>query len=386
MATDHTPRIHGLDTLRAVAILLVMVFHLQNLLPELLEPLASVGWMGVDLFFVLSGYLIGLQLLRPLLADKRPSLAEFYRRRAFRILPAYLVVLALYVWVPAWRESPGLSPAWEFLTFTENLFVDYSHNHAFSHVWSLCVEEHFYLILPILVLLLSHRPRFGLTLAVFLLFVALGLGLRTFALVHWLRSLPVEADHWYVLYYEHLYYPTWARLDGLIAGVALACVQLFRSAWWSGLCRRGHTLMLGGLGLFALAIWLFQDRNASDTGLAAWGDVVGPLVLSVALALVVLSALSRNGVLARWRVPGAGPLANLAFTLYLTHKAAAHLAERWLPDLMSGRDLKATAVCAVACLGIASLLHFAVERPFMILRTQIDRRDATPGMRVDPEL
>jgi peptidoglycan/LPS O-acetylase OafA/YrhL len=67
--------------------------------------------MGVDLFFVLSGYLIGTQLLRPYAAGSRPLWRDFYRRRLYRVLPAYLAVLLLYVLVPAWREAPHLSPA-----------------------------------------------------------------------------------------------------------------------------------------------------------------------------------------------------------------------------------------------------------------------------------
>jgi len=149
MTRSNSGRLPGLDTLRAVAIVAVMLYHLKPFLPESMTAVAQFCWMGVDLFFVLSGYLIGMQLLRPYASGERPSVREFYRRRAYRILPAYLVVLWLYLVFPAWRESPVLPSLWQFLTFTVNLFfVDFSH-HAFSHVWSLCVEEHFYLVLPL---------------------------------------------------------------------------------------------------------------------------------------------------------------------------------------------------------------------------------------------
>ena len=118
-------RFHGLDTLRAVAIVLVVLYHLsiRGLLPVALGPVAAVGWIGVDLFFVLSGFLIGSQLMKPYLAGRAPSLREFYVRRAYRILPAYLVVLGLYFFVPWWREAPGTAPLWKFLTFTMNFFA-----------------------------------------------------------------------------------------------------------------------------------------------------------------------------------------------------------------------------------------------------------------------
>ena len=137
-------RIRGLDGLRAIAIVWVMLFH-SWVVGGLgrWDAMASPGWMGVDLFFALSGYLIGQQVFAPLARGERFSYAAFYTRRAFRILPAFLVVLAAYVALPLLRESPHLPPLWTLLTFTQNLVVDYQHERAFSHAWSLCVEEHF---------------------------------------------------------------------------------------------------------------------------------------------------------------------------------------------------------------------------------------------------
>jgi peptidoglycan/LPS O-acetylase OafA/YrhL len=114
--------------------------------------------MGVDLFFVLSGFLIGSQVLKPLAEGRAFSFGEFYQRRAFRILPAYLVVLAAYFIWPSIKEQGELQPLWQFLTFTVNLFIDAREHLAFSHVWSLCVEEHFYLVFPLLACWLARRP------------------------------------------------------------------------------------------------------------------------------------------------------------------------------------------------------------------------------------
>jgi peptidoglycan/LPS O-acetylase OafA/YrhL len=157
----------GLDLMRAIAILWVMLWHIHWVLhPGILTGIGNYGWMGVDVFFVLSGYLIGSQLLRPYPRDSRPSLSGFYMRRAFLVLPAYLTVLLLYF--IGIREAPRLSPVWQFLTFTENYRIDYAHDQAFSHIWSLCVEEHFYLVLPLLVLLLMRKPSFGKAVSVIL--------------------------------------------------------------------------------------------------------------------------------------------------------------------------------------------------------------------------
>jgi len=213
-----------------------MLFHLGWLLPKSFGPVSRFGWMGVDLFFVLSGYLIGSQLLKPYLAGERPSIAGFYRRRIYRILPAYLFVLSLYALLPVWREEDGISPLWQFLTFTENLFVDYSIHQAFSHVWSLCVEEHFYLLLPLLVLSMMRKPSLWKTMTLLVSVVLLGIFLRAYVLVQELQ--PLGADNAGVKYIEHIYYPTYTHLDGLLAGVTLALIKIFRPAWWAAAARK----------------------------------------------------------------------------------------------------------------------------------------------------
>lgn len=189
---------------------------------------------GVDLFFVLSGFLIGTQVLTPLSRGKPLDFTDFYLRRAFRILPAFLVVLAIYMAWPGFRESPGLAPWWMFLTFTLNLFVDYSEQAAFSHAWSLCVEEHFYLVFPLLAALLLRRPSAARVVAVCVAVVVAGIALRTSV---WLHNTALDQlgggqqRNWFV---EDLYYPTWNRLDGLLAGVVLAMVKVFRPAHGNG--------------------------------------------------------------------------------------------------------------------------------------------------------
>src|ERR1700761_8492861 len=92
-------RLNGLDHLRAFAITSVLLYHYGSLFPHpswLGKP-ASFGWTGVDLFFVLSGYLMGTQLLRQLAKTKHLRISEFYAKRFFRIIPAYAVVVAAYL-------------------------------------------------------------------------------------------------------------------------------------------------------------------------------------------------------------------------------------------------------------------------------------------------
>src|SRR5439155_3770468 len=81
----------------------------------------------------------------------------FFSRRAFRIIPAYFVILAVYAFLPSWWEYPEMSPLWKFVFSVQN--IDLHGGTAFSHAWSLAVEDQFYLLLPLILILVSRRPR-----------------------------------------------------------------------------------------------------------------------------------------------------------------------------------------------------------------------------------
>jgi peptidoglycan/LPS O-acetylase OafA/YrhL len=376
-------RLHGLDTLRALAIVLVMIFHLQSVLPERLLPIANVGWIGVDLFFVLSGFLIGSQLLKPYLEGGRPRLGEFYRRRAYRILPAYLCVLLLYFAVPSWREAEGISPWWQFCTFTWNFNIDLPARRAFSHVWSLCVEEHFYLVLPVLVLWRVRRPSLAKTVALLAGLMALGMAVRGYEWMHVAQPAEVTGRAW-VPFMTRIYYPTYSRLDGLLVGVTLALMRSFRPRWWAEGARRGYALLLVGLATTGLALWMFEwDFPSPENGVST---VLGFPLLALGLGVLVASSVSENGLL-RMQVPGANLLATLAFSLYLTHKEIAHLDGLYLEQRLgySDRSWSAAAVYGVTCLLAAGLLYRCVELPFMRLRDRRGRVKAVETeMRAEP--
>jgi peptidoglycan/LPS O-acetylase OafA/YrhL len=363
-------RLPGLDLMRGLAILWVMPFHFRRVLPAALSGVGRTGWMGVDLFFVLSGYLISSQLLRPYLAGSRPSLRDFYLRRAFRVLPAFLAVLLLYETIPVFREAPGLSPLWQFLTFTENFRIDYFNDQAFSHVWSLCVEEHFYLVLPLLILLLMRRPGFGKTVAVAVGVLVCGILLRGY-IFHQLHPLLEEDDSsFFTLYIEKIYYPTYTRLDGLLMGVVLGAIKTFRPVWWKNLMARGYALLFLGLICCGGAIWLFRDRFSFS------GTVAGFPLLSFGLALIVAASISPRCLLSRVR--GFALPATLAYSLYLTHKEIGHLDSVYLSRfLVPGHSWWTITVYFVTSFCAAALLYLVVERPFLKWRERISSRKAS---------
>ncbi|MBU8977356.1 acyltransferase [Lysobacter sp. MMG2] len=367
-------RLPGLDLLRAIAVVWVMLFHsflVGGLGPDF-KWLERYGWMGVDIFFVLSGFLIGRQVLAPLARGEALSFGDFYARRAWRILPAFAAVLAIYLAFPAWREAPGMAPWWQFATFTFNLLVDYGTQQAFSHAWSLCVEEHFYLVFPALAWALSRRPSMAKFVGVCVLVVVAGIAWRAGV---WLHNDALDRPGpWFV---EDLYYPTWCRLDGLLMGVVLATIAVYRPATWERMTARGNSFAVIGLLGMALAFWLFRER----TGLL--GNSIGWPVLSAAIACLVVAGAGTRSWIGRWSLPGVAWIAGISYSLYLSHKLVFHAVDTAWGEVLAGRGLLTFAVYALTTLAGGAALHYAVERPFLKLRehrrarTRLRLADAT---------
>ena len=364
-AVTSTQRLPGLDLLRAIAIVWVMLFH--SYIVGGLGPhfgwLSRYGWMGVDIFFVLSGYLIGTQVLQPLQQGEALRFGGFYARRAWRILPAFAVVLALYGWFPSMRESPGMQPWWQFATFSMNLLADYPRYQAFSQAWSLCVEEHFYLLFPLLAWWLTRQPSALKFISVCAGVVVLGIVLRS--AIWWHDSALDPPRNWFI---EDIYYPTWTRLDGLLMGIVLAVLRTWRSAAWVRLQRHANKALLAGVAITGLAFWLFRER----TGLLA--NAVGWPVLSFGFGLLVFAGADRQSLIGRWRVPGAGWIAAISYSLYLSHKLAFHFVATHLVTHLQGHGMIAFVVYALAVLMLGASLHYLVERPCLRLR---ERRSLT---------
>src|ERR1700750_1662649 len=200
-------KLFGLDHLRALAILLVLGFHYQLLFPHprWTECFLQLGWTGVDLFFVLSGFLISSQLFAQIKKGRSVSLKTFYIKRFFRILPIYFFIVAVYFLFPFFREKEALAPLWKFLTFTLNFGLDIKHFGTFSHAWSLCFEEHFYLLFPLILIFLQRRKLFAKSYWIFLALLFFGIVLRMYL---WSVYYPSNGEMNDTLSYwiKHIYY------------------------------------------------------------------------------------------------------------------------------------------------------------------------------------
>ncbi|MFB1481172.1 acyltransferase [Corallococcus sp. RDP092CA] len=368
-----------MDLLRCLAILVVVVYHYPR--PEgheAYQTFANFGWTGVELFFVLSGFLIGSQLLEPVSRGETPSLRRFYLRRALRILPSFLVVLGLYLFVPAWSERPLETPAWRFLTFTQNFGLRIN---GFSHAWSLCVEEHFYLVLPLTVLALRGRLRAPSLLALAGGVMLGGMLLRGGLWLRYFSTLGPTEPGWRD-FDMLLYYPTYARLDGLTCGVLLAALRVFRPAAWERWTRGGHARGLAALGLACLGGVLFiNEEHFRDLPYVLLSFPLA--ALGFAALLMALAGPTASRVCAR--IPGVKTFAVLSFTVYLTHKAVQHgVRDALAPHGMDAFHAVTVLGGAVAVLLASLALHHGVERPMLRLRERLERGLASRKPRPQP--
>ena len=362
----------GLDLLRALAIIVVVINHAALFGFKLPGRVDRFGWIGVDLFFVLSGYLIGGQLLAPLARDQRMNLGRFFARRALRIMPAYFVVLAIYFLLPSWREYSEIAqPLWKFLLSIQNIALH--GGTAFSHAWSLAVEDQFYLALPFLLLFLYRRPRTAIIIPCLL--VVGGIALRTFLAA---QNPSVDGGVSFRGFQAWIYYPTWSRLDPLVFGVALAAIEKFRPQWWRRLTNYAIWLWLPGLVLIVYGLWLGEGDYLTVTA-CTWQF---PLI-ALGMAALLIYAVSPRLVFRRVAIPGAAFIASIAYSAYLIQK----LVIRFVEQFCASHNIVLTSAPALICVELcvyaaATILFFTVERPFLQLRHRITPRSRASALQI----
>jgi peptidoglycan/LPS O-acetylase OafA/YrhL len=357
-------RIDGLDTLRATAIILVVLEHYAlfvGVTPSF-EWITEIGWVGVDLFFALSGYLIGNQVFAALRSSDGFSASQFYARRALRTLPAFYVVLAMNALWPAFRAGRELPPLWEFLTFTQN--INLTPGTAFSHAWSLCVEEQFYLLLPLAAVVISlQRRSLRLGWTALAAVVVAGMLVRSQLWAHLVEGNPQATLN----YYKYIYYSSLCRLDELVAGVALAMLRNYHGAIWQRITSIGNAVLMAGLALSGLAFYLFMHDYFGQLA-----TVLAYPILAAGFALLVLAALSPGSLLARMRVPGAQSIALWSYSIYLLHKQLCVLMIEPLRVYgIEPATWPSLAISLVASALTGWLLYRLVETPFMALRAKL---------------
>ncbi|MFI5160408.1 MAG: acyltransferase family protein [Sphingobacteriales bacterium] len=359
----------GLDHLRAFAISYVVLFHYQFFgHPVWVTQIAGFGWSGVDLFFVLSGFLISGQLFEVVAKGGSISLKEFFIKRFFRIIPPFLLVVALYAFFPALHEWGHLSPLWRYLTFTLNFGLDLKKYGTFSHAWSLCVEEQFYFVLPLIFLLFSYfktGKRSAYLLAA--LFIG-GFAIRLWSWEHFMQPV-LGTDSYGAFWNEYMYYPTYNRLDSLLVGVSIAGIYTFYPSYKTMVNKYCNLVMVSGVCLLIISGLVCKGYSTYNTA------IFGFPMIAVSYGLIVAAAVCPANKLYSFRSYITNQVAALSYAIYLSHKIVIHVTQKLLGNIGLDKDSHLMMLCCITAIILAALLmRYVIEKPALQLRNYILKR------------
>lgn len=363
-----TDNVATLDVLRSLAILLVFSTHFAgefHALPSVFKfPFFYWGWTGVDLFFILSGILIGGQLWRELNKNGRIRIGRFILRRGFRIWPLYYGVIALISCEALFfgRSSKDL--------LTDTLFLaNYCHHSQTGGSWSLSTEEQFYILAPILISLLAFKLKEKH------LWV---LPISALGLLIAVRAVQISSSTLSVYdLQKSLYYPLHTHADGLAMGLLLSWLAAFhRKLFHSVRFRLGASIGMVGLGAI---LYTCNHVLFSYTSLAL---IYGAAALNG-------MGLSATPKILNWR--GFYVVSRLSYGIYLNHFGI-------LPKLLvvlgkwriSGGEPAFWACYVISflvCMAFATVTFYIVEWPFLVLRKRLlDHRvaDKLPSLEQIP--
>jgi peptidoglycan/LPS O-acetylase OafA/YrhL len=349
-------RVFSLDVLRGLAIALVLFRHIP-VKPTSDETLSSflfnIGWTGVDLFFVLSGFLISRLLFREIQTSGTCTFVRFWIRRSFKIWPSYFILfLPWSVLVTGLRAQHSVAPEpgqLSNLVFLQNYFPEHV---RWPHSWSLAVEEHFYLAFPLMLLVLVraralHRFPLLVTCVCTTLFI-----------LRWTLVSP-ELD------WTDFYYSTHLRADSLLFGTLLGYGQTFHNALferigrWKAACISTAAATLGLAGLYPLGETAFSYTALFTLLYISYGAVV------TTAATVGISRTIPARALA-W-------LGTYSYTIYIAHavvgatpgfrRVLRHIAELTIDTPWVDR-----VVFWSLSIGLGYCASRMIEQPFLRLR------------------
>ena len=342
-------RVVCLDGVRGLMTILVLVSHYFGEVPHGFHAL-MFAWVAVDMFFVLSGYLVGKLILEKQHHDN--FFQVFYVRRVCRTLPIYFVCLAISIvlmgiFSAPWVDADHAFPIWSYFTFTQNFFMAGMSGigaHWLSPTWTLAIEEHFYLIVPFLFFIIPRR-RLGLALAA----IAVG-------------ALAIRAG-----VYEFLEHPGFiglvllpTRADVLTAGLLAALA--IKTDWvpWQ---RIDYSLRVAPIVLLAAASILRLADGGADHRFA----IFGPMLVSVACAMFLVSLVRGAPEAKRFHSKFLGFFNTTSYAVYLTHLPVLGLMHGLLlggrPDLGTPAQWAVTFAAVPVCVAVSWLLTAVIEKP-----------------------
>lgn len=366
--TAPVERQFGLDLLRATAAVMVVLAHgmmyAAASVPALIQPGVILATLGVEIFFVLSGFLIAPGLFA--VAEGRMSASRFWLRRAWRTLPSYYIFLLLNMLLVVWFVGDR-PPQLSFMFFSQSLITPATTT-FFAESWSLAVEEWFYLAAAIAAgVSFRFSPKTG---AWFRGVLWLLVVLSPVARAAWTLAQGFEWD-------SGLRKLTLFRLDAIAVGVLMAA-QARRGI--TPVARNYYTALGAGLSVAALAYVAYvvaagQYLAPPTTFASAIGGALALSAIGVATALLLPAAalLARSSTFKAF----SGVVSRVAlwsYALYLCHFPLLLLADHFVPGMQARDPLSLAAGLAlwlVVCFLLAAVFYAQVERRLLILRRRV---------------
>lgn len=349
-------RIYGLDVFRAVAILLVVLTHGGFLLTG---PLAHFPWIriidGVELFFVLSGFLIGSILIKTIDRDGRltfNSLTTFWKRRWFRTLPNYYLILLLnFLFVSFGFINGNLDKAdYHFLFFLQNFSTPLTG--FFWESWSLSIEEWFYIFFPVLsfVILLKMPSKKGMLLVIIILLIS-----------PLLYRIHLSSEHLNAFWWDtKIRKMVLTRMDTIIYGVVAAYIKFYYEDFWKKY--RYFYFILGVAIVYSLIYIIPTEPNAFFTKTFYFSVLSFGIMLLLPLAESVKNFKSRLGKIVT-------QISVISYSMYLINLAlVAQVIKKHFPPESFWDGLMKYAIFWVIVIGASILLFKYFEKPMMDLR------------------
>jgi peptidoglycan/LPS O-acetylase OafA/YrhL len=333
-------RNQSLDVLRCAAILLVLGFHLPYY-----NWLARAGWIGVDLFFVLSGFLISGLLFQEFKTSGSINIRRFLLRRGLKIYPSFYLLIAISAIAAMVKHLTQLRTQVIFSALFAQNYYDGTAYSILAHTWSLAVEEHFYLLLPPLLMLMiavrGARNPFGSIPLLFGLVAVLCLGFR------WCMLPPVTEARM-----------THMRLDSLFAGVTLGYLFHFKQNVFQRLSNH-YFLAFGCLLCLPAAILGHRNRLVQTFGLTG---------LLLGFSLIVAWSVSRTpkSSIGRVLTTVAARVGIYSYSIYLWHMLIGEL-------FLTRFKLSALMfwICITATIVVGIVMAHLVEMPYLSLRDKL---------------
>jgi len=391
----------SIDGIRAISILLVLVYH-TFLVYHLSHPAENItsmldqlglGWAwawngdkGVDVFFVMSGFLISSILLREMSQHGKIDLKRFYWRRYLRLTPVYYFMLTVY-W---FMSGPNSDWLWANYLYVSN-FVDVSHQAA-AWTWSLAVEEQFYFIYPLILIAILKYAKSPSVILLALLVISFIVRAGILLLDDTIRTTPFSqiyldqayGEHYFTVFYDNLH----TRFGSLVIGCLAAYYFHFHLVKLKKIANRKSGVMLTVVGLFLIVFLMAFPAYATQFDQYPMLNIIyyisNRTLFSLGIGLLIIALLLQNSWLAnaiRWCLsrPFWYPIASLSYSLYLIHLVVMVLVIPAMVNLTVNRPdqypwsmgevlLYGFVVSSAISFVVAALMYVLIEKPVMNLR------------------